>query len=367
VSSAVVVGAGVTGAAVSRELARRGWSVTLVEQYAAGTVRSASGGDTRLLRAAHGDEDWYTQLAWRARGLWLELQEETSTHIWEPVGLAWFARRPDGFEGRSVASLERAGVPHAWLTPGDARDLFPSLTVDDLDGVLFEPDAGVLHARRATQLLADEGERLGVVRRAGRVAPADDPEADVVVWACGAWLSKLFPELADVRVERRDVFFLGGDAAWTGTPGWVEYDAGFYGHGDIAGLGVKIAPDFASDVVDPDTVDRIPLASREREARDYAARRFPSLAGAPVVGGRVCQYDLSPDTHFIVDRHPDRPSWWLVGGGSGHGFKHGPALAEYVADCVEGAGERQPFHAVGPRTGDAGLRTATQRNIGYNV
>jgi glycine/D-amino acid oxidase-like deaminating enzyme len=78
-----------------------------------------------------------------------------------------------------------------------------------------------------------------------------------------------------------------------------------------------------------------------------------------VIGTRVCQYDLSRDTHFIVDRHPERASWWLIGGSSGHGFKHGPALAEYVADCVEGKREREPFHALGPRTGDAGLRTGS--------
>src|SRR5581483_4474787 len=248
--SAVVAGAGVTGAAVARALAARGWRVTLVEQYAPGTVRSASGGDTRLLRAAHGEADWYTELAWRARSGWLELQEETGTRIWEPVGLAWFARRAEGFEARSVASLERHGVPFDWLTPDDARTLYPTLTVDDLHAVLFEPDAGVLHEAR-------------------RLTPEEQPKADVVVWACGAWLPALFPALVPVVVERRDVFFLGADAGWTGTPGFVDYDAGFYGHGDVAGLGVKVAPDVPSDPVDPDTLDGIALPSRLQDARNY--------------------------------------------------------------------------------------------------
>ncbi|HVU76129.1 MAG TPA: FAD-dependent oxidoreductase [Gaiellaceae bacterium] len=351
---AVVVGAGVSGAAVARELGRRGWTVTLCEQYAPGTVRSASGGDTRLLRMAHGDEDWYTRLALRARGLWRELEEETGTRLFEPVGLAWFARTDDGFERRSVAALERNGVRHEWHAPGDAGDLFPSLATGDLAGVLFEPDAGVLHARRATQLLV---ERSGARLRRGRVLPADAPEADAVIWACGAWLPQLFPDLAPVRVERRDVFFLGGGSEWSGSPGWVEYDAGFYGHGDVAGLGIKVAPDQPSAVVDPDTLERLPLPEREADARAYAARRFPALAHAPLLGGRVCQYDLSADTHFVVDRHPERAGWWLVGGGSGHGFKHAPALAAYVADCVEGSCAPQPFHALGERSGDAGLRT----------
>src|SRR5205085_2442340 len=162
VSGAVVVGAGAFEASTARELALRGWEVTLHGQYAPGTVRSASGGDTRLSRAAHGDADWYARMARAARVHWLELQEQTRTRIWEPVGVAWFARRADGFEGRSRPSLDRLGVPYEWLDPEDALRLFPSLKVDDLAAVLYEPEAGVVHARRATQLLVELGEQAGV-------------------------------------------------------------------------------------------------------------------------------------------------------------------------------------------------------------
>jgi sarcosine oxidase len=359
VSAVCVVGAGVFGAALARELALRGFDVTLAEQHSPGNVRSASGGDTRLLRAAHGESEWYTASAVRARQLWLELEQSTGTRIWDGVGLAWLARRDDGFEAASVPVLERLGVRHEWLEPDDARALFPSLCIDDLQGVLYEPEAGVLRARRATQLLVAEAERHGVALQGARLTPADDPPGDVVVWACGAWLPLLFPEHVAVEISRRDVFFLGGDRAWQGAPGFVDYDGGFYGHGDVGGLGVKIAPDSASDPADPDTLDRTPSPYWEEQARSYATRRFPSLAAAPVLGGRVCQYDLSADTHFIIDRHPENERWWLVGGGSGHSFKHGPALAEYVADCIEGKREREPFHALGPRAGDAGLRTGS--------
>ena len=355
---ATVVGAGVFGASTARALALRGWDVTLVEQYTPGTVRSASGGDTRLSRDAHGDVDWYADLARRARAQWLELQEEHSVRIWEPVGVAWFAHRPDGFEAASRDALERLGIRHEWLKPDDARDLFPSLNTDDLEAVLFEPDAGVLHARRATQLLVEDAERHGVTLETTQASPSKAPEADVVVWACGAWLPSLFPNEVELTLSRRDVFFFGGDGSWRGAPGFCDYDAPFYGHGEIAGLGVKVAPDFPGESLDPDTLDRIPLAQRAAEARDYAAMRFPSLANAPIVGGRVCQYVLTGDTHFLVDRHPEHDSWWIVGGGSGHGFKHGPAFGDYVADCVEGKREPEAFHALGHRTGDAGLRTA---------
>ena len=358
-ATATVVGAGVFGASIGRELTLRGWDVTLVEQYAPGTVRSASGGDTRLLRMAHGAAEWYADLAWRARAAWLELQAETGVHIFDEIGLAWFARRGDGFEARSRPVLDALGVQNEWLEPDDARSLYPSLAVDDLAGVLFEPQAGVMHARRATQLLVEDAERRGLVLTGGRAAPADPPPGDAVVWACGPWLAQLFPDVVDVRVSRRDVFFFGADAAWRGTPGFCDYDAAFYGHGELGGLGVKVAPDAAGDEIDPDTVDRLPLAAWQADSRAYLAARFPALADAPVVGARVCQYDLSTDTHFLVDRHPGHAGWWLVGGGSGHGFKHGPAFAAYVADCIEGARERETFHALGERSGDAGLRTGS--------
>jgi len=358
VSSATVVGAGVFGASTARALARRGWDVTLVEQYTPGNVRSGSGGDTRLSRDAHGSIEWYTLLARRARAMWLELQAESGTRIWEPVGVAWFARTAEGFEAESRKTLERLGIPNEWLDPDEARRLYPSLNTDDLHAVLFEPEAGVLHARRATQLLVEDAKRHGVRVASARLAPADDPRTDVVVWACGAWLPMFFPREIEMRISRRDVFFFGTTGDWDGTPGFCEYDAPFYGHGEIAGLGAKIAPDMAGDEVDPDTLDRLASPQLEQVARAYAAQRFPALADAPVIGARVCQYDLTSDTHFVFGRHPERASWWLLGGGSGHGFKHGPALGEYVADCVEGRSEPEPFHALGPRAGGVGLRSA---------
>jgi glycine/D-amino acid oxidase-like deaminating enzyme len=352
--TATVVGAGVFGASTARELRLRGWDVTLVEQYTPGTVRSASGGDSRLIRFAHGEVEWYSRLAVRALDLWSELEDETGARLFEPVGLAWLDTGGGEFVDRSEETLRRLGVRCERLTPEEARKLFPSLEIDDLRSVLFEPDAGVLYARLATQELA-----RGVRLETRRVDPADPPSADTVVWACGAWLAKLFPGIVDLRISRRDVFFLGVDGSWARIPGFCDYDEQFYGHGDLGGLGLKVAPDRSGERIDPDTLERVPLPANERLAREYAARRFPALANAPLIGARVCQYSLTGDTHFLVARHPERADWWLLGGGSGHGFKHGPALAEYVADCIEGLREPEPFHALGPREGQAGMRTTT--------
>jgi sarcosine oxidase len=351
--TAVVVGAGVFGVSTARELQRRGWNVTVIEQHAPGHVGSGSGGDTRLMRLAHGDVEWYTRSARRALELWRELEAETGEQIFEPVGVAWFDSGTGDFTQRTQATFDLFEIPYERLTPDDARKLYPSLGGDDLRSVFFEPGAGVLYARRATRLLA-----AGLNVEPGHVDPAAPPSADVVVWACGAWLPKLFPGIVEQRIVRRDVFFFSVPGEWSGTPGFCDYDSTFYGHGELGGLGMKVAPDGPTDEIDPDTVERIPLAAQEQLARDYLARRFPSLAGARVAGARVCQYDLTPDTHFLVATHPEQSNWWLLGGGSGHGFKHGPALGEYVADCIEGSCEPEAFHGHGARTGHAGLRTA---------
>ncbi len=352
-NSAVVVGAGVFGSSIARELTRRDWKVTLVEQYVAGNVRSGSGGDTRLMRFSHGDVEWYTLLARRSLELWRDLESTSGQKLFEPVGITWFDSGSGDFTERSEATLKRLGIPCERLTPDEARRLFPSLGGDDLRSVLLEPDAGVLYARAATRALA-----AGLDVQVGRPTPEAPPVADVVVWCCGSWLPGLFPGLVEQRITRRDVFFFGVGGEWAGIPGFCDYDGPYYGHGELGGLGMKVAPDGAGPEVDPDDLRRVPDPGMEALAREYAARRFPSLADAPVIGARVCQYDLTPDTHFLVARHPDEAGWWLVGGGSGHGFKHGPALGEYVADCIEDRRAPEPFHGLGPRSGHAGLRTA---------
>ena len=164
------------------------------------------------------------------------------------------------------------------------------------------------------QASCTRGSRRGRSRPASRPSPAarrrpTPPAADAVVWACGAWLPKLFPELVDQRISRRDVFFFGVDARLgRRRPASANTTAPYYGHGELGGLGMKISPDGPGREVDPDRVERLPDPEREALARAYAARRFPALAGAPIVGARVCQYDLTPDTHFLVARHPERPT-----------------------------------------------------------
>jgi sarcosine oxidase len=369
VSSAVVVGAGIFGGSLALELAGRGWDVTLVDRYPPGHVRAASGGESRLIRAAHGADTWYVRSVQRAWERWWEIQEEAGADLLVPSGVVWLARDEDGWEAESERVLAAEGVHTERLSPAAAGELFPSFAGDDLAFCLLEPAAGVLRARDATRAVVALARRKGVRFVGGEARPRPDGgvdlggerlDGDVVIWACGPWLAALFPELVRLRVTRQEVLHFGAPIEWETppVPAWVDYDAAFYGLGDLDGRGVKVCPDREGPEFDPDRDDRIPTAEAEAAARSYLGRRFPALADAPLVFSRVCPYSLTDDTNFLISRHPEHDRAWLLGGGSGHGFKHGPSLAEYVAGLLETGTEPDTRFALGERGPGASLRTA---------
>ncbi len=362
-SSVIVVGAGVFGASLARHCALAGWDVTLVERVAPGHVRAGSGDESRLIRCVHGADAWHTASARRAWELWHEIDP----WLVVPAGMAWFARRDDGWEADSERTLRAQGIPCERV---DAAELFPSFAGDDVRWTLYEPEAGILRARDATRTLAAQAVAAGALLRLAEARPdgagvvLDDGtrlEADRVVWACGAWLPRLFPGVLSLRITQQDVFYFGAGAAWAtpGVPGWVDYDGAAYGLGDLDGRGVKVAPDGEGPEVDPETFERVAVPAHAERAREYLRHRFPALADAPLVGHRACQYELTADTQFVIAPHPELGERvWLMGGGSGHGFKHGPALAERMEAWLTGAEAPEARFGLGERTAAAGLRTA---------
>jgi glycine/D-amino acid oxidase-like deaminating enzyme len=199
-------------------------------------------------------------------------------------------------------------------------------------------------------------------------ASGTEIEAETFVFACGPWLPRLFPTVLGplIRVTKQDVFFVGtagGDGRFAAelTPCWVDYDAAFYGIPSIDGRGFKIAPDRYGPVFDPSAGERIVDPDGVRLTRAYARRRFPALADQPIVETRVCQYETTPDTHFVIDRHPQLDNVWLVGGGSGHGFKHGPRISAHLLSRLDGAApseEERRFGIERPRMAGIGMRTS---------
>lgn len=372
----VVVGAGSFGGWTALALLRAGARVTLVDAWGAGHSRASSGGETRVIRAVYGGEPVYTRMAARALVLWREAEEHWRRQVFFPIGALWMCAGDDSFVRRSIGPIRAAGLSIDELTPADAAKRFPQMSFRDVQSAFFEPGAGYLLARLSCELVRETFVREGGDYKVALVRPASSAggrmsnvgladgsklDADRFVFACGPWLSALFPDVVGRRIvaTRQEVFFFGVPAGSTrydggALPAWVHMsDRVVYGVPGNERRGLKVADDSAGEEVDPTTMDRTPSAAGLMRARAILRDRFPALADAPLVEARVCQYEASSDGNFLVDRHPQLDNVWLVGGGSGHGFKMGPALGEHVAALALGKTAAHPLFAYGrlrPRT-----------------
>ena len=336
-----VVGAGAFGGWTALALRRRGAGVTLVDAWGPGHPRSSSGGDTRVIRATYGSHAVYTRMAARALRLWREYGADRAGLL-RTTGVLWMFGNDERFGRASAATLAAEGIRFDELSARDAARRFPQVDFTGVRTVFWEPDAGYLFSRRACAHVVDRFIAEGGSYRQAWVAGPEDIAADAHVFACGPWLGTVFPDVVGDRVTptRQEVYYFGappGDARFSdpAMPVWLDCaERVMYGIPDDAGRGFKIADDSPGAPLDPTTASRDVSAHGVEAARRFLARRFPALAAAPLVTSEVCQYESTPDSHFIVDRHPALPNVWIAGGGSGHGFKMGPAIGELVASCV---------------------------------
>jgi len=363
VHDVAVVGAGVFGSWTAWHLQRAGQSVALLDAYGPASSRASSGGETRILRMGYGPEELYTRWAWTSLAQWKALAARTGERLFHETGVLWMAHDEDARSRATLDTLARAGVPHERLDRSQLELRWPQIAFGDVTWGIHEPRGGALMARRSVQALAGEvARRGGDVRTAAVRPPAGQGRlADVVlsdgtvvrarsfVFALGPWLGKLFPDLLADRIfpTRQEVFYFGppaGDARFAppAFPAWIDFVDEVYGIPDIEARGFKLAPDAHGPRFDPDTGERRVSAEGIAAARAFLARRFPALKDAPLVASEVCQYENTSNGDFLVDRHPSWENVWLVGGGSGHGFKHGPALGEYAAARVLGTGAEEP-------------------------
>ena len=366
----LVVGAGAFGGWSALALLRAGMRVTLVDAWGAGNSRASSGGETRVIRAVYGGTAIYTEMAVRALKLWREAEKQWKRQVLFHTGALWSCATDDGYVRRSIEPMKAAGLAIEQLSPDDAARRWPQMSFRDVRTVYFEAEAGFLTARAACEMVRESFVREGgAYRQAGaRLGATTGPRlsgitltdgstlaADRYVFACGPWLPQLFPDVIGRRIvpTRQEVFFFGTPAGGTRydrstLPVWVHIGARFvYGVPVHERRGLKVADDTAGEEVDPTTLERTPSAAGLAGARAILRERFPALADAPLVEARVCQYEASSDGHFLVDRHPQLENVWLVGGGSGHGFKMGPALGEHVAALVQGRAAVHPLFAYG--------------------
>lgn len=355
-SSVVVVGAGAFGGWTALSLLRRGAKVTLVDAWGPGNSRASSGGETRVIRAVYGSDGIYVAMVARAFELWRENEKRWKRKLYRRTGALWMVTGAGDYVRSSIPLLREKGFQFEEMSSAEASKRYPQIRFEGLDWALYEKEAGYLLARQACAqvlegFLAEGGSYREAVASPGaiasgrmrnlRISDGTELSADAYVFACGPWLGRLFPEVLGGFLEstRQEVFYFGtpaGDPRFSEDhlPVWIEVPRFWYGIPGNDRRGFKVADDTRGTAFDPTTGDRLPSADGLKAARDYTAMRFPALASAPVLESRVCQYENSPDHHFLVDRHPEAGNVWLVGGGSGHGFKHGPALGELVAGNV---------------------------------
>lgn len=391
---AVVIGAGVFGSWTAWHLVHQGLSVALVDAYAAGNGLSSSGGETRVTRMAYGPDAIYSRMALEALQQWQALdkrqQPRTGQRLFYPTGVLWLSGQRNAYFDKSLATLAQQAVPHqVFNTRDELQKTWPQFSLNGINTGFLEPASGALAARLGVQAVATEARQHGahwIQARADQAVPVRHKGAQVlrvplhnhpdllakrVIYACGAWLPKIFPDVLQNRIvpSRQAVFYLDLKTlspelarryAPDRFPVWADFNDGdvFYGIPDVAGYGFKIAHDKHGPVMDPDTDTRRASATAEAEMRAYLHKRFPDIAQAPLASVRVCQYENTGNGDFLLDRHPQIDGIWLAGGGSGHGFKHGPAVGQYMADLV--TGKRQKTHQ---RFSLASKRTVQQRQV----
>jgi glycine/D-amino acid oxidase-like deaminating enzyme len=353
-----VIGAGAFGGWTALHLLERGARVTLVEAWGPGNSRASSGGETRVMRGTYGPDQPYTEMAASALKIWSKYERTWKRRFLHRTGVLWIASGPDdAFERGSVEMLRRAKITFQELSVAQMRKRWPQVNFEGIQWGIFEPECGYLDARASCQAVVEAFEAAGgkyrqvaVVAEGLESGPrtglslSDNSrlKADFYVFACGPWLGKLFPQtIGDlVRPTKQDVFFFGtpaGDDHFSDEhlPVWADHRGRFrYGIPGSDRRGFKIADDTRGAVFDPTNGERVVSQETLQDVREYVGFRFPALKDAPLVETRVCQYEQTPDSHFIIDRHPAMESVWILGGGSGHGFKHGPAIGEMMAELI---------------------------------
>lgn len=394
-SNIIVVGAGAFGGWTALHLQRLGARVTLLDMYGAGNSRSTSGDESRGVRTSYGDRvhgELWMQWAQLAIERWKEFDAQfgipAKNQIYFTTGDLIMRTDWEPSLTQTRAWWEKNRIPHETLSVDEVRKRWPVFGVDDIKAVLYEPGAGVVRARRATQLVAEVFQREGGRVVIGRVVPptpgefdghevrltnGDSLAADAIVFAVGPWLAKTFPLMQNrMRTPLGTVVYFAtppGDERFThpnlpswnfpGTTGWAALpvdNRGFRvrgggggGNNQQAAQPAAAAPSASAasqapttqpaqsvNVNDPDLSSRWVEPQRLDGPRRFVATRFPALADAPIAQTWACHYEQSSSRNFIIDRHPNLPNVWLAGGGNAEAFKQGPVLGEYIARRVLG-------------------------------
>ncbi|MBV8731109.1 MAG: FAD-dependent oxidoreductase [Acidobacteriia bacterium] len=375
-----VVGAGAFGAWTALLLSRAGHKVTLIDRFGPANEHSSSAGESRIIRSAYGPDEIYTSMARRSLQLWKSFfLEERCPECFQNTGVLWMAPKEEPTIWQAKAVFERLLIPCEWMAGEKIAAHYPQFQLQGETVALLEPDAGVLLAEKSVRAVVGAALRAGArYERTNIKRPVSNSyrlswieaidgrrfTADQFVFACGSWLPKLFEILREtIRPTRQDLFFFGvpGDRAQQFRPGvfpvWIDQTEPRIGYGfpDL-GNGLKLGFHHLGPPFDVDASRHTATPDQIGASAEYLARRLPGLRGSHLKATQVCHYENTPNGDFLVDVHPEANNVWLVGGGSGHGFKHAPTVGAYTVAALEGSGTRQPRFSLAANRAGIGRR-----------
>jgi sarcosine oxidase len=360
----IVLGAGGVGSAAMYQLARRGLRVLGIDRFAPPHDRGSSHGQTRIIRQAYFEHPDYVPLLLESYRLWAELEQHAGRQLLLNTGLVEIGSADGIVVPGVLEAARRHGLAVETLTPPAAQERWPALYVPDDMVAVFEPQAGALrveqcvraHLVAAQEAGADlrvgvevlgwsfEGNSASVETTAGRFSAAR------LIVTTGAWAGRLLADLdLKLQVRRKAMLWYPESDLTTradaGFPCFLyELPHGvFYGMPSIDGSGVKVAEHSGGESIDdPLHVDR---SLRERDLEPVEAflrTHLPTVLPA-CRDHAICLYTMSPDEHFIIDRHPQHPQVVFAAGLSGHGFKFAPVLGAALADLAINGATRLPI------------------------
>jgi sarcosine oxidase len=365
---AIVIGLGGFGGAAFDQLARRGLRVAGIEQFEIAHDRGSSHGETRIIRKAYFEHPDYVPLLLRAYDLWRELEHDSAARLVHQVGL--MIAGPAGGEAVPGARLARQlhGVPLEDVSTSDAAGRFPGFRIPDGSEIVFEPDAGFLEVEKCVRAQVERGIRAGGVARTNETVRRWSSDgmtvsvetdrgqyrAERAVIAAGPWAGGVLRELnLPLRVKRKPVVWwpvrsnVYDQSRGAPTFYFEQGEHAFYGFPSTDGTTVKLAEHTGGETVDdPSTVDRTLREDDVQPLATFIRECMPELHDRPARHS-VCLYTLTPDQHFIVDRHPGFPNVAIAAGFSGHGFKFTPVIGQALADLVIDGATRLPIGFLG--------------------
>ena len=348
-----VVGAGVMGNWTALHLREMGLSVVLIDQYGAGNSKSSSPGEIRGMRLTYGDKEHEMLWARDACEQWKIRGSEFGIKMFYQCGGLSF-RREWTARGRAERALfDKHQIPYEVIPYDDLVRRWPQAPPPSEEYFgFYHPWGGVLSPRDANLAVATAFKEKGGTFLLGKAAPGartggklqtvtlssgETVSAGTFVFALGAWLPKLFPEVMKdkLRVTKAAYNMIGtppGDNRFS-VPNLPNTGLGLPSING-AGFGLLINP--SAEPVDPDQYERLPSPEETARVRQTLALRFPALQDQPILHVWTCQTEFSVDGQCIFDPHPEMDNVWLVGGGSWHAFKIGPVIGDYVAHRVIG-------------------------------